>query len=173
MSRSSSDGPVYDLSDLSVAPLLKRRVTAAEVDLAITGSLSVGLFMSSGPTALLPSWVGSACAIGLALVGAVDVFTGGTAGRSAAGLRLRDARTGGAPNRFRVALRGVVRQSTVAVFVLGTSLTTRNPGAGVLVLFVAVTMAVVCFATCYITLFRTGRTVFDFAGGTDLAPRTT
>ncbi len=166
MSRSPVDGPVYDLSDLSVSPMLKRRVTAVEVDLAIVGVLGVALLLSTGQLAVLPGWVWSTGAWTLGIIGVIECLTGWTLGRQIAQLRLRAHPSGAKPFWPLVVLRGVVRQLPVFVFILGTS--TYANDIGPLVLFIAVTIAVLYFSMCYIALFRTGRTIFDFIGGTEL-----
>ena len=150
-----------------VPPNLERRVYAAAIDIAAVGVCCAALFLSFNPVFGTPHpWMWRPAAVVLAVLAAMEIFTGFTPGKALAGLTLH-ARDGRRPSFWSLALRGLVRLAPVGVFLL--SLRAGDVAGWMLILQVLIVL-VGCYLTiCYMTLWRRGTTMFDAVAGTMVA----
>ena len=147
-----------------VPPNLERRVYAAAIDIAAAGVCCGALFLSFNPVfGASHPWIWRPAAVVLAVLAALEIFTGFTPGKALTGLTLR-TRDGRRPPVWSLALRGLVRLAPVGVFLL--SLRASDPAAWMLVLQVLIVLVGCYLTVCYMTLWRRGNTMFDAVAGT-------
>ena len=160
---SQADGQRLDATTV-VPPNLERRMSAAGIDVAVVGLCCGALFLSFNPVfGSRHPWIWRPAAVVLAIVGAVEIFTGVTPGKWVAGLSLR-TREGRRPPIWALALRGVVRLTPVGIFLL--SLRASDQMAWMLVLQILIVLVGCYLTVCYMTLWRRGNTMFDALAGT-------
>lgn len=147
------------------AILFKRRLFAVQVDVVVMGALCLALFLSAGPLASNVHWFWKPTAIVLALLYAVEMLTGLSPGKLAAGVRLRRP-DGSRPSILSLVLRTFVRQAPITIF--AASIYWRRHPANSTIFFVAFLLACCYVSVCYIILMRRGLTLFDMVGGTVL-----
>lgn len=149
--------------------LLERRLSAAGIDIAIVMACGAGIAFSFNP--FMDARTGAVwmiAAVVLCGVMLLELLTGITPGKNL--LKLHLLRSDG--RRLAIGqciLRGTVRLFPVFLLLASTWVTSME-AYFVLAAFTFI-VASAYFPACYITIMRTGRTIFDLIAGTRLVRR--
>ena len=146
------------MEPFTVPPELNRRLAAAGIDIAVVLLCCIPPLLAAFPMGLVLPISNKLPLIVLALVAALEIFTGQTIGKLIVGLRIRRENGPLLPVGLCIA-RGIVRLIPVALALL--SIMPSDPIVRMILLFAAITLGLCYFSACYFSIFRRGRTTFD------------
>jgi hypothetical protein len=162
------DTDARETFDPTLSGTLGRRLYAAVIDMLVVAVVCFAILQAD--SVLVPVIVrqaGGPAKVVLALLLLVEAITGRSAGKLAMGLRLERMTSGKPAAIWQPVVRAAVRWLGPLISV--ASLLTQDMTTAGLLVCAAMTLVICEVPACYITLFRTGGTVFDLIARTRVA----